>query len=138
MQYPDHPPQHPLADAIHMLIESYILAHHHVEIRNGQYTELDVTLVDRLRETVWIHYFRCAEMAETVHRGIESQLAPAIETARTVAAPTSRDRRRLDPDMEADSGDDGNPNSRSGRGARRPLLSGHRSGHRQVFELPGN
>ena len=81
MQYPDHPPQHPLADAIHMLIESYILAHHHVEIRNGQYTELDVTLVDRLRETVWIHYFRCAELAETVHRGIESQLAPAIETA---------------------------------------------------------
>ena len=56
----------------------------------------------------------------------------------TVAAPNSRDRRRLDLDMEADSGDDGNTNSRSRKPTCRPLLSGHRSGHRQGFDLPGN
>ena len=79
MNYPDHPPQHPLADAVHKIIESYITAHKHVRMRNGQYTDLDLTLIERLRESVWMHYFRCAELAETVRRGIAAQASPAIE-----------------------------------------------------------
>ena len=79
MNYPDHPPPHPLADAVHKIIESYIAAHLHVQTRTGQYTELDLTLIERLRESVWMHYFRCSELAETVRRGIASQLAPAVE-----------------------------------------------------------
>jgi hypothetical protein len=82
MQYPDHPPQHPLADAVHKIIESYIGAHKHVRHRDGQYTELDLTLIERLRESVWMHYFRCAELAETVRRGIATQASPAVETVK--------------------------------------------------------
>ena len=57
MDYPDFPPKHPLADAIHQVIEAVLIASRHLRERRGQFTVQDMDMFDRLREAVWMQYF---------------------------------------------------------------------------------
>ena len=62
MDYPDFPPKHPLSDAIHHVVLAILTASQHIRGREGKFTEQDVHLFGRLRETMWIHYFHAAHV----------------------------------------------------------------------------
>ncbi len=71
--YPDFPPHHPLADAIHQIFEAYMIARRHVTRRRGSFTQQDAHLIQRVRDTMWEHYFRLAELSEEVRLGYLEQ-----------------------------------------------------------------
>ena len=80
--YPDLPPQHPLSDAIHRIVEAFLIAQKHANERAGRYTQLDMHLMMRLSDAMWIHYFQFAELRELMHAGYEKQPAPASEVVK--------------------------------------------------------
>jgi hypothetical protein len=73
MDYPDFPPKHPLLDSIHHVVQAILTAGHHLRERKGKFTEQDVHLLGRLRETMWIQYFQSAQMLDMVRIAFAEQ-----------------------------------------------------------------
>ena len=73
MDYPDFPPKHPLSDAIHHVVLAILTASQHMREREGKFTEQDVHLFGRLRETMWIHYFQAAHLLDMVRTAYAKQ-----------------------------------------------------------------
>ena len=82
IQYSDFPPQHPLADSVHRIVEAFIIAERHAHERAGRYTEQDMHLIMRLRDAVWTHYFHFAHLTERMRDDYAMQAGPATEVVK--------------------------------------------------------
>ncbi|HJU05526.1 MAG TPA: hypothetical protein VJ692_10285 [Nitrospiraceae bacterium] len=73
------PPKHPLADAIHQVVEGILAAYRHLEEREVQFTQQDMHFFDRLHETMWIQYFHSIHILDDARRCLAKQSAVPAE-----------------------------------------------------------
>ena len=79
MDYPDFPPKHPLTDAIHHVLEANMIAVRHYHEREGKFTQQDVHLFERLRETAWLQYYNLAQVFDEARNGFAKQATVSPE-----------------------------------------------------------